>query len=329
MIENDPDLELAGVAENGEEAVKLALELAPDVVTMDLMMPVLSGFDAIRVLKAAGGPPVIVVSGVLDPRHERSVFAALELGAVSVRAKPHGLPDSDPAAVELLEEIKAVAAMPRGHVTAKVSGVRRTAGLRRRIIRAVGIAASTGGPQALRAVLSALGRHFSVPVLVVQHMTPGFLSEMAGWLETATGLNVIIAKDGLQARPGAVYLAPDGAHMLLEPDLVLRLDRTGAAGRHRPSADPMFQSLASATDGFSAGVVLSGMGSDGARGIATLHDRGGWVIAQDRASSVVWGMPGSAVQAGAVDEVLPLGRIGPRLVELVNPTRRPLVRRGV
>ncbi len=328
LIQSDPSLELAGLAENGEEAVKLALELEPDVVTMDLIMPVLSGFDAIRALKRAGGPPVIVVSGALDPGDEQRVFEALELGAVAVQAKPHGLPDSDATAAALVEEIKAVAAMPSRRAAETFPRMERPAARRHRLVRVAGIAASTGGPQALQTVLSSLGRRLSVPVLVVQHIAPGFLAGMSGWLESTTGLPVVIATDGMRAEPGTVYLAPDGAHMIMGPDAVLRLDRGNTVGSHRPSADPMFASLAEVAGGSAIGVVLTGMGSDGARGLEALHREGGWVIAQDRETSVVWGMPGSAVKAGAVDEVLPIERIGPRLVELVSRTKRETADRG-
>ncbi|NIA11601.1 MAG: chemotaxis-specific protein-glutamate methyltransferase CheB [Nitrospiraceae bacterium] len=321
LIEDDPDLELAGVAENGEEAVKLALKLEPDVVTMDLVMPGLSGFDAIRALKAAGGPPVIVVSSALDPRDEGSVFAALELGAVSAQAKPRGLPETDRAAAALLEEIKAVAMRPQERAPQAPLGVARTIGSEGRIVRVAGIAASTGGPQAVQTVLSSLGRHVGVPVLVVQHIAPGFLTGMAAWLAVTTSLAVVIAEDGMRAERGKVYLAPDGAHMTLSPGSVLHLDTKGLPEAHRPSADPLFESLASVAGRSAVGVVLTGMGSDGTRGLGALHRRGGWIIAEDQNSSVVWGMPGSAVKAGAVDEVLPLKRIGPRLAQLINQTQ--------
>jgi len=279
-------------------------------------MPGFGGFEAIRTLKAAGGPPVIVVSSALDPSDDRRVFAALDLGAVSARAKPRGLPETDPAAAAWLEEIKAVAVRVLEPAPAAPSGA--TAGRKGCTIRVAGIAASTGGPQALRLVLSSLGRHFPVPVLVVQHIAPGFLTGMAGWLAATTGLSVLIAEDGMRAEPGNVYLAPDGAHMTLESGTVLHIDSKGTRGTHRPSADPMFESLA-ATAGCSAvGVVLTGMGSDGTHGLEALHRRGGWIIAQDRESSIVWGMPGSAVDVGAVDEVLPLSRIGSRLAQLVD-----------
>jgi len=327
LIEMDPELELAGEARDGEEAVRLALELDPDVVTMDLMMPRVSGYDAIRTIRAAGGPPVIVVSSALDPGDGGRVFAALELGAVSVQSKPHGLPDRDPRAAALLAELKAVAterqAGPRDVVTDRaVSGKGEG-----RVVRVVGLAASTGGPLVLLRVLRALGPNVPVPVLVVQHITPGFLEGMAAWLERSSGVGVALAQDGERARPG-VFMAPDGRHLLLGPGLILRLDRGAGAELHRPSADRLFQSMADAVGGEGVGVVLTGMGRDGAAGLEAFHRQGGLVLAQDRGSSVVWGMPGAAVAAGAVDEVLPLDGIGPRLRRILASSVHPTVAKG-
>ncbi|HHQ49459.1 MAG TPA: response regulator, partial [Acidobacteria bacterium] len=318
LIELDPDLELAGEARDGEEAVRLALELEPDVITMDLMMPRISGFDAIRAIRAAGGPPVIVVSSALDPEDGERTFSALELGAVSVQAKPHGLPDRDPRAAALLAELEAVGGegKPRPGVVPPVpTAVERRDQQR---VQAVGIAASTGGPLALLELLRSLGRHVPVPILVVQHITPGFLEGMAAWLERSSGVPVMLASDGMRASPG-IFMAPDGHHLLLGRRGVLRLEGGSPGELHRPSADRLFRSMAETAGAGGVGVILTGMGNDGAAGLAELHRRGGLVLAQDRESSVVWGMPGAAVAAGAVDEVLPIASLGMRLRQILTP----------
>lgn len=320
LVEADPELELVGVARDGEEGVRLALELVPDVVTMDLMMPRMSGFEAIERLAAAGGPPVIVVSTALSPGDEERVFSAMEMGAVSVQAKPRGMPDRDPRAAALLEEIKAVGRAGRPPQKAAAPATVRE-GPRPKRFEAVGIAASTGGPQAVLTVLAAARPVLTVPVLLVQHIAPGFLPGMVGWMSSRLGMDVEVARDGVAPRPGVVYVAPDGAHLLLARNRRLCLDRESVNGLHRPSADPLFASLGEVLGPRAVGVVLTGMGRDGVEGLETLHRRGGWVLAQDRASSVVWGMPGAAVAAGVVDEVLPLERIGPRLAELLGESR--------
>ncbi len=320
IVQSDPELELVGTAVDGEEALRLIVEHRPDVVTLDLMMPRMSGYEVLARLKETGGPPVIVVSSGLSVHDEVRVFQAMEMGAASVQSKPTGLPDQDPRARFLLQEIRAIGYSTRSPASPAPPLQTRPDPLSRRNgVRAVGITASTGGPQALLEVLRPLEGRLQVPVLVVQHIAPGFLNGMARWLgQMLPGLEVAIAGEEMLAAAGMVLLAPDGAHLRVGRGGRVHLDRERGGCSHLPAADPLFSSLARVYGRHAVGVVLTGMGRDGVEGLGELYRRGGYVIAQDRESSVVWGMPGAAVAAGVVHEELPLERIGPRLVELLG-----------
>lgn len=324
VVDADPRMRVVGVAHDGLRAVELAAALRPTVITMDVHMPRLDGLAAIDRIRAAQPARILVVTGD-DARG--LAFEALRRGAADVVRRPH--PREGWSAGEhedLRRRIVALAQAPMGRPgearAAREPTARRALEPARPAprdagrVEVVGIAGSTGGPVALATVLAGLGPELAAPIVVVQHLASGFADGLVRWLDRATPLRVALARDGEQLGPGDVRIAPDDVHVVVDRGLRVRFDRAPAIEGHRPSATPLFSSLA-AFGGRAAGVVLSGMGRDGASGLVELRRAGGTVLAQDEATSVVYGMPRAARDAGAASEVLPLERIAARLEALV------------
>ena len=327
FLEYDGGLHVADIAATGEDALRVLSSLRPDLVTMDIELPGMNGIEAIRRILAEHQVPIVVVSS-FTRRGSDLAAAALAAGAVDVLAKSRVRLDapSSPAAVALRYRMRRLA---RGRgadqvrasaVTARARNGRppATGGWRRcRRSSVVAIGASTGGPQALHEVLRMLPSSYRLPVLVVQHMSAGFTPGLARWLDQQVPMSVAMAQDGMALEPG-VWFAPEEAHLVLGPSMRVMLDRSGEADLHRPSADALLSSVAEASGSSAVGVVLTGMGRDGAKGIAAVRAAGGLTIAQDEPSSVVWGMPRAAADAGA-ELVLPLSEVGLVIAELARP----------
>lgn len=322
ILRADPAFEVVGEARDGVEALELVHRLRPDLVTMDLHMPRMDGLEATRRILQEVPTPVVVVSTLVE-RDIHSAMAALRAGALAVLQKLVG-----PQAPHFEEESQRLRSTLRALATVRVvrrrsereasqgPGVLQPAGRRR--VEVVAIAASTGGPAALHRVLSALPASFPVPVLVVQHIALGFAAGLATWLDGASPLRVRVAEPGELLRPGAVLLAPDDRHLGVGPEGRVHVSQEPPMEGFRPSANLLFRSVARAFGGAAVCVVLTGMGEDGVRGLREVHEAGGWVVAQDEESCVVYGMPGAAVAAGLVDEVLPLEGVAPRLQALAE-----------
>ncbi len=325
VIGSGPGLTVAGTAATGEEAVEVVRRVKPDVVTMDIHMPGMDGFQATRRIMESSPVPIIVVSGSSDARDVAFSFKAVEAGALTVIGCPTGIdgPDSTRIAEELtrtirlMSEIKVVRRWPAASAAerwpAASSAASSPAMPPTTVIQAVVIGASTGGPMALRTVLSGLPAGFPAPVLIVQHVVPGFIAGLAQWLGESSGIPVCVASGGVKPQPGRAYLAPDGAHMTVNAQGLIAL--VPRAGRELicPSAGALFKSAADAYGPRCAGVLLSGMGSDGARELRLMKDRKAVTIAQDRETSLIFGMPGEAVRLGAAGYILPVDRIAPTL----------------
>ncbi|MGD1147311.1 MAG: chemotaxis-specific protein-glutamate methyltransferase CheB [Thermoanaerobaculaceae bacterium] len=320
LIAGVPDLRVVGEAENGEQAVQQTVRLAPDVILMDIEMPVMDGFQATERIMAVRPTPILVITSRTNRTHVKTSFEALRRGAVEVLAKPE-----DPAGWDLLAHtlplaVRAAAQARTGHaphprplttVPNGVAGASTSAILHPGRVRYIAVGASTGGPWAVHALLSALPSSPPATVLVVQHIAPGFEESFAEWLAGDLRRDVRLARDGEAAAPGTVRIAPSGAHLLLERGGVLRLDAARSTrSLHRPSADELFLSCAESYPAVSAGVLLTGMGSDGAEGLGALRRAGGLTIVQDEPSSVIFGMPRAALEAGAAIIALPPGEIG-------------------
>jgi two-component system chemotaxis response regulator CheB len=306
-------------AKNGLEAVEMTKRLRPDVVTMDILMPILDGFEAIRRIMLEAPTPIVVISG--SGVHEVGTsLNALRLGALAVLEKPAGpaIPGFEERCrtlienVRLMAEVKVVRRFPRRlSVTPRIPngpGARA---------RAIAIAASTGGPAALQSIFSVLPDEFPVPILVVQHIAKGFAKGLATWLDGAGRVRVKIAEAGEPLTPGVAFLAPDDRHLGVGSDgRVLVSDRPPLDG-FRPAGTFLFESAAEALGPATLALILTGMGRDGVEGLRRVKAAGGHVLAQDEASSAVFGMPAAAIEAGLADEVLGLDAMAGRLVALV------------
>ena len=336
------DVEIVGEAADGDEAVKKVLELRPDVVTMDVRMPGKDGLTAIAEIMRRAPTPIIVVSAEAGPEKQELSFRALQLGAIEVLGKPRtdGQGRFEREAEEIRSAVQAVAGLrpvarfprPAARTGAAASPADRPAAVPLRTpwpplslgtgapVRAVGIAASTGGPAALARILSGLPADYAMPILVVQHIARGFERGLAHWLDQESPLDVRIAAHGETLRPGTVYLAPDGLHLGAAGDRVELSDGAPVRG-FRPSGTRLFESLAREYGSSAAGVILSGMGDDGADGLKTMRDRGGNTAAQGPVSSVVFGMPRAAIDRGAASVTLELEDIAGALARLARGPR--------
>jgi two-component system chemotaxis response regulator CheB len=322
-------LGVVGEASSGPEAVRLAGRLRPDVITMDVQMPGMDGLEATRRIMQQHPAPIVVVSGGHDPDDLAHSLRALDAGAVAALRKPRGPLDPGFAAqaaelvgtVRLMAEVKVFRRRPAAPPPATApagpagNGARRP----RHPAELVAVGASTGGPAALATVLRGLPATTPVPILVVQHITHGFDAALATWLDETTPLSVSLATDGQPLAAGQVLIAPAGSHLGLSAAGRVELRRDPPLSGHRPSASHLFASVARVFGARGAGVVLTGMGSDGAAGLLELRRAGGTVLAQDQASCVVPGMPAAAVAAGAVDEVVPLDRLAARIAAAWAP----------
>ncbi|AKF07304.1 chemotaxis protein CheB [Sandaracinus amylolyticus] len=313
VIDADPRMRVVGIAHDGLRAIELAAALRPTVITMDVHMPRLDGLAAIARIRAAQAARILVVTRD-DARG--LAFEAMRRGAADVVRRPH--PRQGWSAGEhddLRRRIVALAQVPMmTSPSAPPPRLRHEVATSGARVEIVGIAASTGGPVAIATVLASLPKTFAAPIVIVQHLAPGLAEGLARWLDDACALRVRLAREGEVLRAGDVRIAPDDVHVAVERGARVRFDRDAAIEGHRPSATRLFSSLAS-TGARAAGVVLSGMGRDGASGLVSLRRAGGVAIAQDEATSTVFGMPRAARDAGA--ETLAIERIGPRLDALV------------
>ncbi len=315
----EPGFEIVGRARDGREAVELTQRTRPDLVTMDVVMPVMNGFEATLRIMTDCPTPIIVVSGQ-DVNSVGFALNAMKAGALAVVPKPvaPGDPAFDEQARHLLTMARAMAGVKLLPRVQPASPGAATAAARpqRTRARVVAIAASTGGPPALSRILSELPADFRAPLLVVQHIAEGFADGLAKWLAESSPLRVKVGEDGEPLAPGTVYLAPDRRHLGVEGDRIALSDAPPIDG-FKPSGTYLFESVARSFGPAALGLILTGMGRDGVQGLAALHAAGGTVVAQDKESSVIFGMNGEAVLGGLTDEVLPLDALAYLLMQAV------------
>lgn len=329
---SDPGIRVVGTAADGAEAVRLAERLKPDVITMDIYMPVMDGLESTRRIMETNPVPIVIVSGIWDPKEVETTFRAIEAGALAVVRRPdrigrpesHGMEEELLSKVKLMSEVRVVRrwARPRPIAEEKRGKGLFPAVKTRPDIGVVAVGASTGGPVAIRMVLGGLPPDFPVPLLVVQHIAAGFIQGMVGWLSEICRLRLQVARGGEKASPGNVYFAPDGLDMGVGRNGVIHLQREGRIGVTKPSVSYLFRSIAEEFGEKAAGVLLTGMGSDGAAELKIMKDRGAVTIIQDRESSVIYGMPGAAHELGAALYELPLEKIPSALLHAVGYPRR-------
>ncbi len=317
ILASDPGIKVVGEAKNGQEALEKVSELRPDIITMDVIMPVKDGLEAVGEIMAYKPTPILVLSSAAGDQEVNLAFKAIQLGALDVMAKPRGfttweLPELKKeliAKVKLLARIKVIS-HPRGKKKRSEKLARTRAADSAKI---VAIGASTGGPQAIMTILKQLPADFPGGISIVQHIASGFSKGFAQWLDQESRLKVKEAEQGEQIKPGTVLLAPTDLHLEIINERV-NLTDSPPVNSCRPSADKLFSSVAQCYGSKTIGVILTGMGKDGTKGIKEIKERGGITIAQDEQSSVIFGMPKEAISLNVIDHVLPLSEIGKELI---------------
>lgn len=327
-VEASGDIEVIGEASNGRQAVEMARLLRPDLITMDLDMPIMNGLDAIEEIMSVRAVPILVVTQATDARLG---CEAVQRGALEVTAKPEYSATQVGPLIARIRLLAGVAMITRRRAgTSMIGSVPEPAifaepapeagvpmawrsSTRQRVIA---IAASTGGPQALAQILSGLPADLPCPILIAQHISDGFAAGMAEWLAGLCALPVRLAHGGEAMEPGVIWLSPSEANLAVTRAHHLVLSGRAVVDVYRPSCDVLLDSVAQVFGSRAVGVVLTGMGRDGMRGLEAIHRAGGTTLAQDEASSVIYGMNRRAIEGGIVQRVLPLGEIAATLVRL-------------
>jgi two-component system chemotaxis response regulator CheB len=326
ILDSDAGIQVIGSAANGREAVEFVMRNKPDIITMDIHMPEMDGFEATQTIMETNPVPIVIVTGSADMRELEASFRAIEVGALTVRQKPQaiGHPDHEKNAknllmtVKLMSEIRVVRRWVR---TAERRPLlqRELAGevvVQPAVVKVVAIGASTGGPPVIEKILVGLPNNFPAPVLIVQHMAEGFIRGFAEWLGQRSSLPVHVPCDGSMTQPGHVYIAPDGVQMRMDAAGRISCRCESLENGLRPSVSYLFRSTAEVFGKNAIGVLLTGMGRDGAVELKLMKARGAVTIAQDEESSVVYGMPGEAVRLEAARYVLPADKIATVLTSI-------------
>jgi two-component system, chemotaxis family, protein-glutamate methylesterase/glutaminase len=327
LFQDRNDMQVVATASNGDDAVRIVRRIKPDVVTMDINLPGINGLEATRRIMRETPTPIVIVSSSMMHTETELTFQALQAGALSVALTP-GINDPRTGA-QLVDTVRLMAGVsvvrrwgPKEvdpPVVRKRSPLPYTASLPDLVpVQMIGIAASTGGPGTLASILKPLPADYPIPIVVVQHITTGFGVGLASWLESVLALPVKLAGHGVPVIPGAVYLAPDDYHAQINPHSIIELTHDNPENGVRPSANYLFRSLANNYGPHALGIILTGMGSDGVDGLAELHRAGGFTIAQNEQSCVVYGMPHEAVKRQIVDHVLAPDEITAALLRLAQ-----------
>ncbi len=321
ILESDPMFKVVGEAKNGKEAISRTEYLNPDVITMDLAMPEMSGIDAIKQIMLRFPTPILILSGAENRGDLFKTYDGLKAGAVSAFEKPKSLVSSGDWEKGFIKELNIVARVPvithlgtkrRKEISASIAPQRRD-------YKIVAIGASTGGPQVLAEIFKALPSNFPVPIIGVVHISSTFTSSLAQWFNANCDLKVSFAEGGenlMAQQPGRVFLAKPDYHLITE-NFQLKYIDAPPKNYCRPSIDVLFESVANQWMNKAIGVILTGMGNDGAGGLKKIHDKGGYTIAQDEASSVIFSMPKEAINTGGVRKVLSFREIPSQLMQLL------------
>ncbi len=336
IIDSAEDMSLVGTAKTGIEALDILPKIKPDVICTDLMMPKMNGLELTKAIMSNTPKPILVISACVEDEYQNNVFQVLNAGAVDVFPKPRGgnLEDYEAIRDKLLAKIRVLAGVKvftkrtQSNGTLKLPNTPQSSTFKSNVsknsipftgnVRAVAIAASTGGPLAFQEVLSLIPANFPVPILCVQHISTGFLDGFINWLKQNCKLNVTLARTGESPQKGNIYFPPERSHLQLDAQgRFYCVDNTPVDG-HCPSATVLFQSVASYYRSSCMGILMTGMGRDGAAGLLTMKQKGAYTIAEDEESCVVFGMPQEAIKIDAAKVVLPLNEIASRILEIVK-----------
>jgi len=320
IINNEDDLEVIGQAKTGVEAIEMSVALNPDLITMDIRMPVMDGLTAIRKIMSTQPKPIVVISSNIDDELHIS-FTAIDEGALAVLEKPCGIQDVHFSSMQreitntirCMSEVKLIKRRIVQSPPIMVESVTKL----EKDYKIVVIGSSTGGPQALKTILSGFPRNFSMPIVITQHISTGFVQGLTEWLNESCKLQVKIASEGERLEAGTVYFAPDAAHCMVKrlgEQYYIELCKEQGPDYFMPSVARLFESAADNCLGQAIGIILSGMGSDGAKGLLAMRQSQCLTIAQDEQSSIIFGMPKAAIELKAAMRILPVDDISPNLL---------------
>ncbi|HSI94809.1 MAG: chemotaxis-specific protein-glutamate methyltransferase CheB [Methylophilaceae bacterium] len=332
LFASDQEIQVIGTAGNGEEALEAVKAKQPDVITMDLHMPKMDGYAATRAIMENTPTPIVIVTGSSTTDEMSTTLSALEAGALAVMKRPTGVGHPDHAAtareliqtVKLMSEIKVVKRWAKHKVpTATPSDMTMPemvppAPSSHKHLRLVAIGSSTGGPLVLQQLLTRLPKDFPLPIIIVQHIAQGFTEGFVQWLTEASGFPVRLAVHGQVMMPGHAYVVPNGFQPSIDAYARITLKKDPPENGHCPSVSCLFRSVAQAYGASAVGVLLTGMGKDGAAELGLMRANGALTIAQDKESSVVHGMPGEAIALGAAAYVLGPDKIASALISVVR-----------
>jgi len=325
IIDSDPNLYVAGIAGNGEQALEAVQNLRPDVITMDILMPKMDGMEATKKIMATFPTPIVIVSGSRQAKDVSYSFQLFQAGALAIHLRPPGIghPDHESEAARLRQTLK---------LMAEIKVVKRTRAVEiktpviasstkphfkiKKGSQLIAIGVSTGGPPLIQKILSGLPEDFPAPLVIVQHMAPGFIEGFAEWLSNTCNFPISIAKNHEKLLPGHGYLAPDNFQMGVGSHSQITLSDNPTENGLRPSVGYLFRSIAKHIGSGATGILLTGMGKDGAIELKMMKDKGAITIAQDEASSIVHGMPGEAIRLGAATYIMTPEKILRYLLDL-------------
>jgi two-component system chemotaxis response regulator CheB len=323
ILVTDPDIKVIGTARDGVEALRILQVSKPDVITMDLYMPKMHGVEVTRQIMETQPVPIVIVSSYWEATNKELAFQCVDAGAVAMVEKPQGLrrDQYEESAKRLIQTVKSMSEVKlvkrrRPHsLKSQEGGIGESS---QTIVELVAIGASTGGPPILRDILSGITPDFPVPIVIVQHIAHGFLEGMVDWLSNLVTVDIHVAEQGMVLLPGHVYFGPDDWQISISRQKRVVLTKDKPEHGLRPSISYLFRALANTYDDSVLGVLLTGMGVDGAREMKTMKERGAKTIAQDEQTSVIFGMPAEAIRLGGVSYVLPAEQIGPMITSLVK-----------
>lgn len=330
VLSTDPLIRVIGTVSDGKEALEAVVRTKPNVITMDIHMPKMNGLDATRQIMETHPTPVVIVCGSSSAKEATTAFEAIEAGALAVVQRPAAIGHLDHEVsaanliqtVKLMSEVKVVGRWARSRPLRARPAVPPLAAVQARRspaeVKLIALGASTGGPPAIQAILSKLPKSFPVPLLIVQHMAPGFIQGFVEWLAQTSLLPVHVARQGEPIVPGHVYVAPDEFQMKVGSAGEILLAKEKPQNGHCPSVSYLFRSIATSYGQHAISVLLTGMGKDGAEEMKLMKEKGAVTIAQDRESSVIYGMPGEAIRLGAATYVLSPGGIAAALISLME-----------